>query len=318
MRRWRWLAGAAVGIVAIVAARACWPELPDPLPRAARSHAGRALYGAADGVESTDGSDDEANLEADRSPEAAAPIPAGATRYRVRFVKADGQPLTTARVVIRREGETEPLTITPTRGGAAVLDLDDAFRAVNFSAHGYVDVHRAIDARDRQRGDLGAIALVPAATLDMRIVGAPHRATPWLAISSWQKTEVRYDQIGAGDAKLATADGTARATFALPSDTEVWLDLHGDGVAVRSTPPPLSAGVTIWTVNLSAFARIRGHVTGVPPSCARGTAVWLKRFVPEEDGLCPGMDAHTILDEDARFDFLAVPDGPFALHMSIA
>jgi hypothetical protein len=77
MRWWRWLAGAAVGIAAIVAARACWPELPDPLPRAARSHAGRALDGAADGVESTDGSGDDARLEADRLPEAAAPVPAG-------------------------------------------------------------------------------------------------------------------------------------------------------------------------------------------------------------------------------------------------
>jgi hypothetical protein len=207
MRRWRWLAGAAVGIAAIVAARACWPELPDPLPRGARSHAGRLLDGAAVDDESADESD-AAELEADRSPEAAAPVPAGATRYRMKFVKADGQSLTTARVVVRPEGATEPRTITPVRGGAAVLDLDDACRAVDFSAHGYVDVHRAIDARDRRKGDLGAIAFIPAATLDVRIVGAPRRATPWLAISTWAKTEVRYDQVGFGIAKAGSAIAT--------------------------------------------------------------------------------------------------------------
>jgi hypothetical protein len=317
MRRWRWLAGVAAGIAAIVAARACWPELPDPLPRAARSHAGRSLDGAAIDDESADKSD-ATRLEADRSPDAAAPVPEGATRFRLKFVNADGQSLTTARVVVRREGAAEPRTITPTKDGAAVLDLDDGCRAVDFSARGYVDVHRAIDARDRERGDLGAITLVPAAALDVRIVGAPRRATPWLAISTWAKTEVRYDQVGCGYAKLATADGTARATFALPSDTEVRLELHGDGVAVRSTPPPLAAGVTNWTIDLAAFARIRGHVVGVPPFCARGTVVWLKRFVPEQDGLFPGMDARTQLDEEARFEFLAVPDGPFALHLDIA
>src|SRR6185369_6135613 len=321
MRWWRWLAGAAVGVAAIVAARACWPELPDPLPRAARSHAGRALDGAADGVESTDGSGDDARLEADRLPEAAAPVPAGSTRYRMKFVKADGQLLTTVRVGVRPEGATESRTITPTSRGAAVLDLDDGCRAVDFSARGYVDVHRAIDARDRRSGDLGAIAFVPAATLDVRIVGAPHRALPWLVVQALAKSDVVRgygDAVGCGDAKVATADGTARATFALPSDTEVWLGLHGEGVAVKSTPPPLAAGVTIWTVDLSAFARIRGHVTGVPPSCARGAAVSLKRFVPERDGLFQGMDASTELDEEARFEFLAVPEGPFALHLGDA
>jgi hypothetical protein len=321
MRRWRWLAGAAVGVAAIVAARTYWPELPDPLPRAARSHAGRALGGTAVGDESTGESVDEANLEADRSPDAAAPIPAGATRYRMKFVKADGLPLTTVRVGVRPEGATESRTITPVRGGAAVLDLDDGCRAVDFSARGYVDVHRAIDARDRKRGDLGAIAFVPAATLDVRIVGAPRRALPWLVVEAVAKADFFRgygDSFGCGDAKVATADGTARATFALPSDTEVWLRLEGEGVAVRSTPPPLAAGVTTWTVDLAAFARIRGHVAGVPPSCARGAVVWLQRFVPEQDGLFPGMDARTDLDEEARFEFLAVPDGPFALRLDFA
>ncbi|HET6164043.1 MAG TPA: hypothetical protein VFG37_10275 [Planctomycetota bacterium] len=321
MRRWRWLAGAVVGIAAIVAARACWPELPDPLPHAARSHAGRALDGAADGVESTDGSGDDARLEADRLPEAAAPVPAGSTRYRVKFVKADGQLLTTVRVGVRPEGATESRTITPTSRGAAVLDLDDGCRAVDFSARGYVDVHRAIDARDRERGDLGAIVLTPAAALDVRIVGAPRRATPWLRISSWAKAEVHdhsSDSFGCGDTKVATADGTARATFALPSDTEVWLVFNGSGVAVRSTPPPLAAGVTAWTVDLASFARIRGHVVGVPPSFARGDVVWLQRFVAESDGLFPGMDARAELDDEARFEFAAVPDGPFGLHLNVA
>jgi hypothetical protein len=320
MRRWRWLAGVAVGIAAIVAARACWPELPDELPRAARSHAGRSLDGSAVDHESTDESD-AARLEADRSPDAAAPVPAGATRFRLKFVKADGLPLTTVRVGVRPEGATEPRTITPVRGGAAVLDLDDGCRAVDFSARGYVDVHRAIDARDRERRDLGAIAFVPAATLDVRIVGAPRRALPWLLIEAVAKAEVVRgygDSFHCGDAKVATADGTARATFRLPSDTEFWLRLHGEGVAVKSTPPPLAAGETAWTVDLAAFARIRGHVAGVPPSCARGASVWLQRFVPEQDGLFPGMDAHTNLDEEARFEFLAVPDGPFALHISVA
>jgi len=320
MRRWRWLAGAAVGIAAIVAARACWKPLPDELPRAARSHADRSLDGAAVDDESTDESE-AARLEADRSPDAAAPVPAGATRFRLKFVKADGLPLTTVRVGVRPEGATEPRTITPVRGGAAVLDLDDGCRAVDFSARGYVDVHRAIDARDRQRGDLGAIAFVPAATLDVRIVGAPRRALPWLLIEAAAKADAPRgygDSFGCGDAKVATADGTARATFRLPSDTEFWLRLDGEGVAVRSTPPPLAEGETTWTVDLAAFARIRGHVAGVPPSCARGAGVWLKRFVPERDGLFPGMDAYTDLDEEARFEFLAVPDGPFALRLDIA
>lgn len=320
MRWWRWPAGVVVGVAAIVAARACWPELPDEPPRAARTHAGRSFDGAADGDEVTYESD-PARLEADRSSEAAAPVPAGSTRYRMKFVKADGLPLTTVRIGVRPEGATEPRMITPVRDGVAVLDFDDGCRAVDFSARGYVDVHRSIDARDRQRGDLGAITFVPAATLDVRIVGAPRRELGWLVIGAEAKADVSPRWGGAvrcGNEKVATADGTARVSFAVPSDTEVWLGLHGEGVAVKSTPPPLAAGVTTWTVDLTAFARIRGHVAGVPPSCARGATVWLQRFVPEFDGLFPGMDARTELDEAACFEFLAVPDGPFALRLDLA
>ena len=267
-----------------------------------------------------DGGDSSTSeLEAERVREPPLPPPReGMVRYHARFVRTDKKPHSGFIVAARPSGSAETQTFQPTKEGDVLVDASADCSSIDFTSRGFVTVHKKIRQSEIEREELGSIVFEQAATLQLEIVHAPRHATKWLHVAAAAKVEAPIewgDSINFGMTEVATPDGSARTTFYVPSETELRIDLNGEGVCSRRVIPSLPAGASVYTLDFTQLRSLRGRIVGIPATCAQGVEVRLGRYWPELDGIFPNTDASVPLDEQGRFLFPGVPDEPFRLEL---
>jgi hypothetical protein len=243
-------------------------------------------------------------------------------RLRMRLLHEDGRPFAFIPVTLADQPLTHEASITAKSDGRCELACDwSPGTAVQLAALGWTPITVRIGPAEAGIVDLGDLTFQARGTLRVEISHAPERPSPWLELGVFTSMLVERGVWGGGDLRfgqqtLATPDGSASATFAVPSHYPLRANLAGDsqGASVLRTDtsiPELAPGEERTLVlDLGKLATVSGRLAHIPGEAGARRCLLLQEFGDFAESQNAAREHWTLAtDEKGCFQYCGVRPG---------